>query len=214
MRTSFIAACVLILSVSITACASSAPENVAPKVVTVLVTTTPPPTQTPAVVTKIETVLVEVTPAPAQSAETNQSAPTATPAPADADTEAAKSNADESDTEFKYPPVTLSVPVNTESFPQDRAPLLKWESVGELAPDEYYEVTIMRTWQGEPYYAGSDWVKESQYLVPKELVHGTSDLGEYTWWVTVKRQTSTNASGGKVGTPLSPPSEKRTFVWK
>lgn len=206
MRTSFILAIVL-ASISITACAGSAPDTVTPNVVTVLVTTTPPPTQT----AKIETVIVEVTSEPATSSE-NVPKPTATPAPTD--TPVPSSDSGGTDTEFKYPPVKLLVPVNTESFMKDRAPLLRWESVGQLGPDEYYEVTISRTWQGEPYYAGSDWVQEPQYLVPAELVYGTSDLDEYTWWVTVKRQTGTNESGGKVGEPLSPPSEKRTFIWK
>lgn len=208
MRTSFILVTVLAL-ISITACAGFTPDTVTSKVVTVLVTTTPPPTQT----AKIETVVVEVTSEPASSSENkNALEPTATPAPTD--TVVPSPDSDEADAEFKYPPVKLLVPVNTESFTKDREPLLRWESVGELAPDEYYEVTISRTWQDEPYYAGSDWVKEPQYLVPAELVYGTSDLDEYTWWVTVKRQTDTNESGGKVGEPLSPPSAKRTFIWK
>lgn len=212
MRTSFILLAIVVLLISITGCSGTTADNLTPKVVTVLVTTTPPPTQTPKVVTAVSTVVVEITSEPASAISENTAEQTPPPAPTN--TAAPAANSDESEVEFKYPPVKLLVPVDTEAFTGDRAPLLRWESVGELDPDEYYEVTIRRTWQGEPYYAGSDWVKEPQYLVPIELVYDTSDLDEYTWWVTVKRQTGTNESGGKVGKPLSPPSEKRTFIWK
>ncbi|HBY97646.1 MAG TPA: hypothetical protein DEP84_27500 [Chloroflexi bacterium] len=116
---------------------------------------------------------------------------------------------------FKYPFPVLLAPVDTEAFKANGAnPLLRWQSVGNLAQDEYYEITIERLWQNKPYYAGSDWTKETEYIVPKAIVLNTSDIDTYTWWVTVKRLTGTNSNGNKIGEAVSPPSESRTFTWK
>jgi len=188
------------------------------KIMTVVVTTTPAEAPTPIVVTQVQTVVVTVTPEGSPTA-TPRPAPTVQPPRVASSTSSPTLEAMETETPaakvLKYPAVVLVAPVDRAGFSADGAnPLLRWQPVGQLAPDEYYEVTIERTWQNQPYYAGSDWTKETEYLVPKAIVLNTSDIDTYTWWVTVKRLTGTNSAGNKIGEALSPPSEARTFTWK
>lgn len=206
------------------------------QIVTVVVTATPPNTPTPVIITEIQTVVVTATPEPSPTAGEATATPpasaTATAGPATAEVPAtAQVPATQAPTPppttapptatamptvaaDKYPPPALLIPSDSESFTSEGQPVLRWERVGELAPDEYYEVTIERIWQNDPYYAGSDWTRDAEYIVPKTIVLNTSDTGVYTWWVTVKRLTGTNSGGGKVGEPVSPPSESRTFTWQ
>lgn len=202
------------------------------EVVTVVVTSTPGPTQTPVVITEVQTVVVVATaePSATPSASATMTA-TATPeatepsAPSPTLTRTAVATATPMPTTrpaptgtapttlfaFRYGAPTLLAPVDQEAFSGD-VPILRWEAV-VLGPDEYYEVTIERFWQDQPYYAGSDWLREPQMVVPT-FVRGTSDTHQYTWWVTVKRLTGTNAAGGKIGEAISPPSQQRTFTWQ
>lgn len=180
--------------------------------VTVVVTATPGPTQTPIYVTEVQTVVVTAT---AETPATGTPAPatgSTTPlAGADGTGTTPGATASPPPATLKYDPPVLEAPVNQEVFASDVRPLLRWHAV-PLAEDEYYEVTIERLWQNQPYYAGSEWLRESELLVPS-FVLGTSDTNQYTWWVTIKRQTGTTSAGGRVGEPVSPPSEQRTFTW-
>jgi hypothetical protein len=210
----------IVLGLLLAACSQRPTPEPLVKIVTVVVTTTPASTPTPIIITEIQTVVVTAT---AQQEETSTPEPaptnrvTTTPTPT---TRPAVGTATVPPTEtpvvtgHKYSAPVLIAPVDSEFFTTDGIPVLRWAPVGELAPDEYYEVTIERTWQSKPYYAGSDWTKDSEYIVPKTIVLNTSDTDQYTWWVTVKRLTGTNSSGGKIGEALSPPSETRTFTWK
>ncbi len=202
------------------------------EVVTVVVTQTPGPTQTPVIITEVQTVVVVATAEPSASPSATLTATvteTATPeateraAPPDPSATASATptatatsrpthtRTPEPVQTFRYEAPRLTVPANRDTFSND-PPTLRWEPV-PLGPDEYYEVTIERLWQNQPYYAGSDWVREPQMAVPS-FVRGTSDTTHYTWWVTIKRLTGTNAAGGKVGEAISPPSEQRTFTWQ
>ncbi len=97
-----------------------------------------------------------------------------------------------------------------EAYP----PLLQWEAVGELGEDEYYNVTIYRPWQGQPYFAGSDWTKDTEFIPNYDVVINTSDKDNlYSWSVTVMRLTEEVEGEGKKGVPISPPSETRSFYW-
>ncbi len=201
------------------------------QVVTVVVTGTSGPTQTPRVVTELQTVVVTATPAPQGSRSPLPSvAPasvtrraTATPLAQELPNATATTTsrpfptAQPTDTPppaapgFKYAAPELTAPTEQVVISAQAVPILEWEPY-PLQEDEWYDVTIERMWQDQPYYAGSDWTKEPTLVVPT-FVWGTSDTGEYRWWVTIKRMTGSNASGGKVGTAISPPSEQRTFTW-
>ncbi|MDQ4075245.1 MAG: hypothetical protein M3220_03245 [Chloroflexota bacterium] len=180
-------------------------EIVPVEVVTVVVSATPGPTQTPLVITRLQTVVVTATP----SGEEVLPDPMVT-APPRLLTGVVVTQTPQLEPRFKYDAPTLQSPTDEAVFSQDE-PMLRWERV-PLAEDEYYEVMIERLWQGEPYYLGSEWLKEPHLEVP-DFVRGTSDSEQYTWWVTIKRQTGTNVAGGRVGEPISPPSEQRTFTW-
>ena len=194
------------------ACATSESTLPTVQVVTVVTSPTVGPTQTPMLVTEVQTVVVTATPTatstaaritPTAEEEVPHSTPTATPQPAPTSTPREAQP-------LVYSAPRLLGPSDGVSF-TDAPPVLQWEPVS-LRQDEYFEITIERFWQEQPYYSGSDWVQEPQFAVPS-FVRGTSDTNQYTWWVTIKRLTGTNAAGGKVGEAISPPSEQRTFTW-
>lgn len=221
------AALLLLASLAGVACSTNEPELPTVQVVTVVVEPTVGPTQTPLYVTEVQTVVVTVTTTPSRTVRptrTPSATPeegaaveeatatpdaTATPAPATATPPQPTATARPAAT-LKYTAPALDIPVDQEIF-GDAQPLLRW-SGGPLGEGEYYEVTIERLWQNQPYYSGSEWVQASELLVPT-FVRGTSDTNQYVWWVTIKRLTGTNTAGGKVGEALSPPSEQRTFIW-
>ena len=69
--------------------------------------------------------------------------------------------------------------------------ILQWESVGALGEDEWYGVSLRYWAEGNVHYSGA-WVKEDQWLVPKEL-HRKPDPREpgFEWDVTLMLQTGT-----------------------
>jgi hypothetical protein len=186
-------------------------------VVTVLVTTTPAPmpTQTPRIVTVVVTATPESgggegAPATGTAQSRGQATPSATAVAA-----TVQSTAPPSTGGFKYAAPEIIGPEDGARFGKNYKPILEWRPVAvALAPDEYYEVTIERTWQGRQYYAGSDWTRETRFIPSPDVVRGTSDLGDYHWRVVVKRLTGTDERGGKRGVALSPPSKRYTFYWK
>ncbi len=177
-------------------------------VVTVLVSTTPAPvpTQTPALVTVVVTATPE--PAEGESAPSPVTPPVATALAATVSPTAVTVG-------FKYEAPQIIGPEDGATFGRSYKPILEWLPVAtELPPDEYYEVTIERTWQGKLYYAGSDWVRDTRFIPSDRVVRGTSDQEDYVWWVVVKRLAGTDEQGGKQGVALSPPSKRSTFYWK
>ncbi len=130
-------------------------------------------------------------PAPPQPGQT----PTVTPTPA-----------------YIYATPTLAGPDNEEHFHGEFVPvLLEWESVGTLADDEYYDVTVMHYVGDEPRYWGGP-VKETHWQVPVEAGFGQAGNDRFYWWVTV-RQANTAPGPGQLDKPLSPSSDVRTFYW-
>jgi hypothetical protein len=168
-------------------------------VVTVVVTATPTPEPTGVAVTPTPSPRPTLTNTPVTLAA--KPTPTETPEPTATAVEA----------EMKYPAPRLIFEDGTRRYGEGAFPILTWEPMAAgLGADEYYEVTIERNWQNRPFYAGSDWTKETEFY---PQVFGTSDNNRYTWWVTVKLFTGFDSHGGNVGVPISPPSEQRTFEW-
>jgi outer membrane protein assembly factor BamD (BamD/ComL family)/predicted Ser/Thr protein kinase len=89
--------------------------------------------------------------------------------------------------------------------------MLQWESVGALASDEYYDVTVMHYVGEEPRYWGGP-VRETQWQVPAEAGLGEAANDRFYWWVTV-RKADTAPGLGQLDLALSPRSETRTFYW-
>ncbi len=85
--------------------------------------------------------------------------------------------------------------------------LLSWTSVGVLAPEEWYVVTLkspdketaIATW----------WTKNTSWRLPADYrPTGTAGL-DYIWRVQVR-----SGSKDKTGTAVSPVSETRAFTWR
>ncbi len=113
---------------------------------------------------------------------------------------------------FKYPPPVLVGPAEGAHFSGEFLPVvLEWQPVGELAPDEYYDVTIMHYVGDEPRYWGGP-VTETSWRVPIEAGFGQAGNDRFKWWVTVRKK-GTSPGEGQLDQGLSPASEVRSFYW-
>ncbi len=90
---------------------------------------------------------------------------------------------------------------------------LTWESIGALAEDEWYSLSLRFAADGATRYNGT-WTKDTSWTVPPEA-HATAGQSEreFHWDVIVMRQTGTRADGGREGVPISPSSETWIFLW-
>ncbi len=148
---------------------------------------TPPPTPTSTTPSE---------PAPTTENQPTPNEPTATP----------------SALPLKYPAPTLIAPENDTIFPGKYAEvILAWEPVGELAPDEYYDVTVMYIFADEPTYWGTA-TRETQIQLKPDIGFGRAGNDRFYWWVTV-RKANTAPTPDSLDLPLSPQSEGRSFIW-
>lgn len=120
---------------------------------------------------------------------------------------------------FKYPPPVLLDPPENQPVSWRGSVLLKWNSVGELAKDEYYHVHVERPpkTEGEQWYGDYVYTKDVEQLLrgaflapfhlPAEQGHGV-----VYWWVRVVRRTGEDENGKPLGIDISPHSERRTFI--
>jgi hypothetical protein len=110
---------------------------------------------------------------------------------------------------MKYGAPVLVEPKEGAEFIEGNIIALRWQSVGELAPDEQYAVRLIYSFQQETTFQGSN-LRETEWTIPVSLygqVDGPENL--YVWFVVVERL---NDDGS--GTTISPESERRTFTWK
>ncbi|TEU15111.1 MAG: zinc ribbon domain-containing protein [Anaerolineales bacterium] len=91
--------------------------------------------------------------------------------------------------------------------------VLRWESVGMLAEDEWYAVSLRYLQGGQLQYSGNR-VKENKWQLPVEFFFAKADLPEraYQWDVTMIRVES--GPKGETDTDISPRNESWTFYWK
>ena len=158
---------------------------------TVTLTSTPTRTRTPTVTLPPPT----DTTAPPTATHTRLPAPTATPKP-------------------KFPAPGLESPGDGQEFRGgDTQITLQWVSVGTLADDEWYAVSVTFTAAGVVQYDGN-WTRETSWVLPATLYSraGQNERG-FNWQVTVMKQTGTRADGGREGVAVSPASARRTFFW-
>jgi hypothetical protein len=120
---------------------------------------------------------------------------------------------------LEYPAPKLVEPP-TDQFVAWRSGLvLEWESVGELAEDEYYHLHLERRPQTEtqPWWGDYVFLKDTKYVLEKDFLdpfHYSYEHGQAVvyWWVKVVRKTGENEEGKPVGVNLSMPSGERTLV--
>jgi hypothetical protein len=91
--------------------------------------------------------------------------------------------------------------------------VLQWESVGVLAEDEWYAVSLRYLEGGQLQYSGHQ-VNKNEWELPAEFFFAKADPPEraYQWDVTVIRVES--GPKGDIGSEISPRSEPWTFYWK
>jgi RNA polymerase subunit RPABC4/transcription elongation factor Spt4 len=91
--------------------------------------------------------------------------------------------------------------------------VLRWESMGVLAENEWYAVSLRYLQGGQLQYSGHR-VKKNEWQLPAEFFFAQADPPEraYQWDVTVIRVES--GPKGETDTDVSPRSETRSFYWK
>jgi hypothetical protein len=97
-------------------------------------------------------------------------------------------------------------------------PILSWQSVGTLSPNEYYHVTFHAKRQNgtDEKWIGLD-TADTQLTVTEQdasFLRMTPQMSEVSWWVTVLSQPGSAWQTGGQGTPVSPNSEARVFWMK
>jgi hypothetical protein len=156
----------------------------------------PTPTPTPVII------VVTATPTP-QPPPTARLAATSTPVPAESPVPTETLTAT-----YKYTAPVLLEPANDNRM-QGRLLLLKWQSVGNLADDEWYAIRLIYLQQGQPVYQGDD-VKTTDWRVPERFYYQADGPAlQYRWYVYVE---SKNPDGS--ATQLSPNSEEFVFKWE
>lgn len=109
----------------------------------------------------------------------------------------------------------LTSPTNGQVFSGQDTITLRWQPVGELAPNEYYVPTVAYTHLGETWYDETPWSKETAWtLSDHRYLLDLSDDGQFRWGVRVIARTGINDEGRPEGLAASPLSEVWTLVWK
>lgn len=140
----------------------------------------------------------------AETPETPEPVATATPSP-------------QQDGQPTRVPIALSKPVLTQ--PEQDAVFagrfaevnLAWESNAVLAEDEYFDLTVMHFFDGQPTYWGTA-TRETSFMLPPDVGLGQAGNDRFYWWVTIRKANSA-PSANSIDLPRSPGSEARTFVW-
>jgi hypothetical protein len=178
-----------------------------------------PPTQTPWIIVVTSTAVpgsegeVEANATPQSGPPTQAAAPgsrseTSSPEP----TQAGEVHA-------KYPPPVLLEPPGEQAVPWNSTILLKWNSVGKLAENEYYHVHLERRPRtaGEEWYGDYVFTKETEYRAQGPFIApfhpaAAGGTGVVYWWVRVVEKIGEDENGKPLGVDISPSSEERTLL--
>jgi serine/threonine protein kinase/outer membrane protein assembly factor BamD (BamD/ComL family) len=166
-------------------------------------TPTPKPTNSP-VATPSEAPGSTLVPTPRPSPRPTRASPTPTTKPVSAGAQ--------------YPAPVLLEPANRREFSSGSEIVLRWQPVGQLKANEYYQILVTfapASNPGETWPDNTPWIRDSQWTLSEH--NYLSDLSAddlFHWSVRVVRQTGTDAEGNPQGTPLSPMSEERTLIWR
>lgn len=158
---------------------------------------TPEPTPTTAEAEEEEEEAATGTPAPTSTIPVRRPTPTSVPIPV----------------AEKYQKPSLIFPTDDTIFGGQFAEVfLEWEPVGQLADDEYYDLTIMHLFADTPQYTGSRPTRDTRIQIGPEIGVGQAAGDRFYWWVTVRKDNSAPSPEG-IDLSISPRSDARTFIW-
>ena len=89
---------------------------------------------------------------------------------------------------------------------------LQWASVGALAANESYAVTVIDLTEGGDKKL-IDYVTDTKYIVPETFRPVGNSPHAFRWWVTTVRQTGTDDNGQPIWTSTGANSDQRVFIW-
>ncbi|MCB9079632.1 MAG: serine/threonine protein kinase [Anaerolineaceae bacterium] len=114
---------------------------------------------------------------------------------------------------IKYNAPVLQGPPDDSIFAGTFAEVfLEWQGPAQLAPGEYYDVTIMHLFAEEPQYSGSQRTNDTRVQLTADIGVGQAGNDRFYWWVTIRKE-NTAPYPGALDLPVSPRSEAKTFVW-
>ncbi|MBN1992751.1 MAG: protein kinase [Anaerolineae bacterium] len=90
--------------------------------------------------------------------------------------------------------------------------IVEWQPVGELADDEYYDLTLMYIYADQPKYWGLATKDTRVQLIADDIGVGEAGGDRFYWWVTLRKANSA-PSANSIDLPVSLQSDVRTFVW-
>lgn len=111
-----------------------------------------------------------------------------------------------------FPAPVLLEPEDGEEFEGGTTIWLRWESVGPLAEDEWYVVSVRYPRNGVMQYEG-EGVKETSWKVPSEY-YNKSDPPDYIYYWDVVVAQKITVEGTTEMEDVGPKSETRTFYWR
>jgi LysM repeat protein len=95
---------------------------------------------------------------------------------------------------------------------QDNSVTLQWASVGTLAENEAYQVTVTDITAGADRKL-VDYVTDTKFIVPASLRPNTNDPHAFRWTVMAVRQAGTDDDGKAIWESAGATSTPRIFVW-
>ena len=98
-------------------------------------------------------------------------------------------------------PELVSPELGASFFGTAKPIILKWQPVKELAPDEYYLVSVDYNYE-EANPAVDYTTRETQFTLPTKL-YQLKNCGVFNWQITLMKQTGTSQDGQPEGKPLS-----------
>jgi hypothetical protein len=99
------------------------------------------------------------------------------------------------------PPEPIGPPLG-ETFTGTEKPItLSWKPLKELAPDEYYRVSVDYNY-AETNTTVTYATRDTQFTLPEELLR-IPNCGVFNWQIALMQQTGTDEAGQPVGKPLS-----------
>jgi hypothetical protein len=105
-------------------------------------------------------------------------------------------------------PERIGPPLGARFTGTDPAIILQWQSVKDLGPDEYYQVSVDFNYS-ETNSLAVFRTHETQFTLPESL-YRTPNCGVFNWQVTLMRQTG----AGDGGQPISHPSLDGYVEWR
>ena len=89
---------------------------------------------------------------------------------------------------------------------------LQWASVGTLRGNELYQITIVDLTDPSQRRL-TDYASDTKYNVPSSFRPNDTLPHVMKWWITVVRQSGSDASGKAIYDSAGAISEQRAFSW-